>query len=598
MSIDPGTDQNSNSVEDRDRTEPTPLTSAERAGDAAKTERERQKARRKGGVRRRRSPGFEWEKRKHRSEMEKAIIRAEWHRKGLREDELERKVQEKFEELLNLDPKVRAQLDKTAPVSVAPGLRGTYPLVWARAIRDLDEMRELEERLRMCTQGRPTDRRLPVAVFERNILENGRPEVISHYKEFGMANAPLHWAYGWPARQGSTREFSSVYKSMHGSLKRWQPKECLRLNVRAVVRLRELLGDPDIGRYLVVDGTPIIAPREQRAKDRLNPADEEFLRNGLDGATFQTHGGYKSWRGYVLITIIDVKTTLPLGFALKAGNRPEWHAVEDIIQSVHDEWARATDEPFEPEYLTGDSHFDNEATHRMLEERFGIHAVFPHAVDLGTGIKWTENNGTPCCAQHGDMKLIQSEGFMSSSDRRKAGIAPGERLDLSKARTRWVCEGDEDGPCGARETIYWDRNPRAYPYLPFKGEHKSRIALRRALLLRRNAVESWNARVKARGIGNAGKNTPKWVRTDREMAWLCHGTALAFTLQRLAAEVGTYVAAHEEAEARGLLEPCQPTLTDLEEEVERGRRRRRARSAEGDAQGGAADTDDSQAAAA
>jgi hypothetical protein len=525
----------------------------------------------KGKAWRRRKPGgFYGRQRPHRAEMEKSVIRAELRNAGWSGADLEAEVQVRFEALLKEDPEVRKQLDKTAPVSVAPNLYGTYPLVWARAIRELDEMHELEQRLRMCTQGRPTDRRLPVAIFERNILENGRPEVICHYKDFNMANEPLHWAYGWPARQGSNREFSSVYKTMHGTLKRWRPQECLRLNVRAILRLREELGDPDIGRYLLVDGTPVIAARDQRDYDDHNPAEEEHLRNGMHSATFQTHGGRKTWRGPNDISVVDVKTGLALGFGLRAGNRPEHHALRNILQAIADEWARATDEPWEPEYLTGDAHFDNEGTHRMLEECFGIHPVFPHAKDLGTQIEWHENQGTPCCAKHGDMKLIQSEGFMSAGDRHKAGIVPGERVPLKKARTRWTCV---DPSCPVRETIYWNTNPRAYPYLPFKGVHKSRVALRRALMLRRNASESWNARLKARGIANGGKNSPKWVRTDREMAWLCHGVALAFTLQRLAAVTGVYDQMHEEAEERGLLTPCEPTLSDIEEEAARPRRR-------------------------
>lgn len=57
------------------------------------------------------------------------------------------------------------------------------------------------------------------------------------------------------------------------------------------------------------------------------------------------------------------------------------------------------------------------------------------------------------------------------------------------------------------------------------------------------------------------------------MAWLCHGVALAFTLQRLAAVTGVYDQMHQEAEERGLLTPCEPTLSDIEEEAARPSRR-------------------------
>jgi hypothetical protein len=411
-------------------------------------------------------------------------------------------------------------------------------------------MVELEKRLRTSGVGRPTDRRLLVAAFGRQLLENGRPEILANVKDFQTASEPLHWAYDHPAREGSNRDQSNVYRTLHTALGRTDPDMCLALNVRAFVRIRDLIGDPDIGRYLLIDGTSTPAPREQRAAGASRPAEEPFLRRGLDGATYTTHGPRKYWRGYSLIYITDVKTGLPLGFAVQPGNRPEWECIRPLLMNIHQHWADCAGEPWEPAYLVGDAHFDNEQVHRLLEEQFGIHPVFPHAVLPGSAFAHADNLGTPRCSKHGDMKLHQSQYFMDSTQRVAAGLGPGERVDLSKAGFRWRCE-----QCHFTTTTRWDDGPRVYPFLPFRGEHRSRVALRRALMRRRNQAESLNARLKGRGISNGGMNVPRWVRTDREVKWLCHGVSLAFTLQRLAHLTGEYDTAREEAERLGLLTP-------------------------------------------
>ncbi|MGH3264697.1 MAG: transposase, partial [Trebonia sp.] len=268
-----------------------------------------------------------------------------------------------------------------------------------------------------------------------------------------------------------------------------------------------------------------------------------------------THGGRKSWRGYRLIYLTDVKTSLPIGFHLAPAARPEWECVRDLLVRIHELWDQYAGEPWEPEYLIGDAHFDNEPVHRMLEERFAIHPVFPRAIELGRDHQWHENDGTPACAAHGDMKLVQSQYFVDHAKRRELGLRPGEAADLSKASFRWACTETD---CPVKATTSWDRSPRAYSYLPHRGVHRSRIALRTALMLRRNVSESLNASLKGRGIGNGGMNVPRWVSTDKEMAWLCYGTSLTFMLVRLAHETSAYRQAHEEADRRGLLTPCEP----------------------------------------
>jgi hypothetical protein len=524
-------------------------------------------------VRRRRRPGFT--DRKHRREIEKAVIRArlEDDEPGLSPEALAARVDEEYAKLLPRDDKVKKAYEETAPVSACPSRRNVFSFVEAKAIQDLEEIRELLDRLRTNPYGRPTDRRLMAAVFLRNFLENGRPELHCHWKEFKTANVPTAWAYDFPGREGSWRDQSNVNRTLHATLLRVDPEITIRLNVQALIKLREEIGDPDIGRYLLIDGTDIVAPREQSPTDPDYPVEEKLRKRGLNGAEFATHGYFKSWRGYKLIYLVDVKTGLPIAFLLLSGKRAEWQGLRELLLQVHALWQEVAGEPWEPEYLVGDAHFDSGHVHEMLEAEFAIHPVFGRGTELGKEHDWHDNEGVPYCVRHGKqpdgtsikhtMKLLQAEGFVDHSKRRKLGLAPGERADLKAARMRWVCTGvvtDEDGTehtCGLTATTQWSKNPRAHTFLPFRGEH-SRAALRTALLLRRNMVESLNARLKGRGIGNRGMNVPKWVSEDREMEWLCFATSLSFTLQRLAHLTGKYDAAHQEADAMKLLSPVQP----------------------------------------
>src|SRR5579875_3506822 len=108
-------------------------------------------------VRRRRRPGFT--DRKHRREIEKAVIRArlEDDEPGLSPEALEARVDEEYAKLLPKDDKVKNAYEETAPVSACPNRRNVFSFVEAKAIQDLDETRELLDRLRTNPYGRPTD---------------------------------------------------------------------------------------------------------------------------------------------------------------------------------------------------------------------------------------------------------------------------------------------------------------------------------------------------------------------------------------------------------------------------------------------------------
>jgi hypothetical protein len=93
------------------------------------------------------------------------------------------------------------------------------------------------------------------------------------------------------------------------------------------------------------------------------------------------------------------------------------------------------------------------------------------------------------------------------------------------ARLRWVCPNSKpsrrsgSGICKGVETKPHD-DPRLYTFLPRGGSHRH-AALRTALLLRRNGVESINASLKnlaseaKTNSGLAGPATLRWTGCSR-----------------------------------------------------------------------------------
>lgn len=513
-------------------------------------------------------------RRKGRVAMVKAQLKDELAQQNpeLKEPELEELAEEAYDrDFPAADAKLAREYLLTKPVSYTPKSRDIEPVAETHAIRQTDEWFEVEEMLRTYTQmGRPTDRKLPVAAYGCNVLERGKPQVLTHHKAFQVKDDPLAWSYGWPAAFGSNRDLSNVYRSLHSVLQGVNPEVLLELNVRAFIKLRDIIGDPDIGRYLTIDGTAITVPKEQLGSSSKDSREEALRRGQFMDSGFGTHNGYSYWRGFILVFITDIKTTLPLGMALLPANDDEWRCIDGLLKSIHRYWLKYAGETWEPEYMSGDGHFNNDETNRLLEECYGIHPVFPEPSVIGHEHEWHDNHGIPCCALHGDMKLRQSEGFMNHRDRREAGLQPGERADLSAARLRWFCAEEHpelNGPL--THSTRWDAQPRLHPFLPYAGEHKNRIHKRKALELRRNASECMNARLKNRGIGDDDMNKPRWVKTTPEMKWLCYGTALTFTLQRLVHANGLYDASLGEAEADGLLVPCEPTAAQEARENQR-----------------------------
>jgi hypothetical protein len=500
-----------------------------------------------------RSLGFTGGSRPHRREMTlekwRIQIRAEHEsahpgEPALSEWEVDVEADRRLKrQLANVHPYAYREYVRTAPTLRRVNRDRVVPIREERATLALPEAAELDKRLRVTALGRRTDRDMPVAVYKRMAFGAGRPEIRRVLRELSdPEHHSLQRAYGHPLLGQSGTSEPAVGRTLKAMLDRNDPVALLDSNVRALRRLREL-GYPDIGRRLVVDGTPISSPRPDR--QGYSAAERRLIANGL-GADLGKHGGDdrqdKIWHGWTLLILVDLASTLPLVWMLVPASHREHPHASELLDLLLDRWPECA-----PEVIAGDREYDVEGLCWTLEASYGVHPCFSRRDEVAHEYRWAQTEGVPQCARHGAMKLEQAEGFVGGRKRLALGLVPGEEADLSGARMRWVCVA-----CSARATTRPQENPRLYTYLPHGGAHP-RVGLRAALLHRRNAVESVNDSLKDR-IGHGGAHSCKWLSSDRQVQWLVGGIVLGQTLRALAHESGLYEELADEVR-RGALGP-------------------------------------------
>lgn len=133
-------------------------------------------------------------------------------------------------------------------------------------------------------------------------------------------------------------------------------------------------------------------------------------------------------------------------------------------------------------------------------------------------------------------------------------LRPGAYAPSNRARLRYRCPR---GRC-KNQTVYLKDDWRLYTYLPRRGSHEN-VALRLALMHRRNSIESLFALTKHLGPGNAWPNRMR-LGGDLEMKWLCSLTLTLQTARRLAHQNGAYDSALREARELGLVDGETPPL--------------------------------------
>lgn len=268
---------------------------------------------------------------------------------------------------------------------------------------------------------------------------------------------------------------------------------------------------PNVGRWLAIDGSNVPAWCLQRHAKKDSPLDAALRRNTPDaGFRFMDKNPPVLWRGYWLVTIVDIATGLPVVWTLMDASVQETDATEPLLKALMTQWPK-----LQPKALVADKGWDSEKICKMLVENFGIHPVIPLRADSadtpltkgdtrdGT-IAMLDNLGRMVCAAHRNPIPIKYVEGMPS----RAGLAPGQAAPKQAARVRGRCDqhtpGETDN-CG-HVNIAMRINYRKLTYFPHHPEgHATRYAQRIALLHRRNAVEGLFNRLKTgHSLGTAG----------------------------------------------------------------------------------------------
>jgi hypothetical protein len=476
---------------------------------------------------------------------------------------------QRFEQLCQLPhPDLPRQYAKLMQSSWCPNRRDIRDHVEVKALRRLPEVQDLEETLAACAFGRPTQRRLAVATFLRLAAGDCRPEVRAAVKDFKGSNRELDWAYldstDVPEIQAHLRDETTIRRSLKGMLDRNSPELAIEANMSAINRIAARHQEPFT--YLSIDATPIEAHLEQGADFGHEHA---RLMNRGTGARFGHHGGRnrrpKSWRGWKLLILSSTKLGLGLVAKLLPASEPEYPHTIELLERFF-ALADPTLLPAGEIYLVGDSEYDRKTRLAFdLQSRYGVVPVFDLRATLGREWEWAANQGIPECVKHGPMKLLQAENFMPKA----VALAYEEDFEVAKresgARIRWRCESCQGEGVSVRANTWFRKNARLYTYLPRGGEDW-RYALRLALMLRRNGIESINSQLKLRGVGGRSHFKAKWISRQPHMEWLCYLAMAAMSFRREAHESGLYAAAAAEAECLELVkEPLSVPKTALDQ---------------------------------
>lgn len=484
------------------------------------------------------------------------------------EDVIRKEAKQRFERFTaEPHPKFVDEYVRLMQVSFNPHRSLLRENVEAAACRRVPELVEIEQLLTSCSMGRPTDRSLPLAVFERAALSKIHPELGLHHEEFCGSNLELDWAYfdtpDMAVNRERIRELSVVRKTMKKMLERHQPGVLLDANLRVLRRIAERHVDEDgftdVGRYLVIDATEIRAQVEQIVP--VNAEHQDMIVKGT-GARFAFHGARnrkkKSWVGWKLLVIGDMVTGLPVIWKLLPGSDREFPHVPALLDEL---FRRA---PWiDPEYLVGDSEYDSSTRLAFdLEARYGIHPVFPLRATLGGNWDWASSRGVPTCAKHGAMKRVQAEDFQTAAVTIRNPRDFDEAKRANKGRIRWECAECKKDRVRLTTATYLKHNARLYTYLPRGGDHRL-YATRLALMRRRNMIEGIFSTLKRRSIGDRDHHKARWATREIHMHWLIGMALLGMTLRREVHETDLYEQCAQEAWDLELtkIQPAAPPAT-------------------------------------
>jgi hypothetical protein len=510
------------------------------------------------------------------------------------------------ERMLNRrDPKYQKelvkQLDRISRTSVTARRSRIKPAAEMHAVLRLVWFRWLWEWLaRNLDGGRPAQRGRPLSLLFYMSWSTVGPVVQAAWDKF-EGSFKLGWVFCWRTEGPSPDGCYDALRVMTDDPRK-DPAVLQHINaaiIRRFVAQRMPDGEPahpDAFKYLVIDGKGIKAhirqsrPKGKDAKDPIYQAHERQMQRHRRRARYGIHKhGVRvvlQLFGYKLMTLSTLRLGKTLVWDLYPFAMYEPDCIESLLRKLHQLYPEHAPDA---EYLVADALYDTNVTHRMLWKKWSIHLVCHEKTDDGYREDmpfWERSKvpggkgdlGVPEC-RCGLMKRTKPDGFVTAAHRVARGIPFGAEVAQSP-RLRWVCP---NGRCPARTTRPLEY-PRLYTYLPRAGTHAT-AALREALLLRRNEVESQYHLIQYFGLEGEAPLRAAWA-TDRGMEWLIGLILVYISARRWVHANGDYKRSLAEAEKIGALEwptPDNPRPGPVDLRViEEARRERLEREGEED----------------
>ncbi len=254
--------------------------------------------------------------------------------------------------------------------------------------------------------------------------------------------------------------------------------------------------------------------------------------------------------GYNLVLISSVGLGLPVIWTLIPATGDERAALLRLMRTLY-----RLRPDFPMRVLIGDGLYANSRElAETLYARYGVHHCFAEHQIVDEKLPWAKTGGTPTCCGGRPMKLHKYDDVWDQRRRRSQNppLRPGAYAPSNNLRMRWVCP---NGRC-QNQTTYAKRDWRLYAYLPRRGSHPN-VALRYALLDRRNSVESLFALTKHLGPGSGWPSRMRFGG-DIEAKWIVSLALMLHTARRLVHQSGQYTCALADARSLGLVDDSAP----------------------------------------
>ncbi len=491
-----------------------------------------------------------------------------------------------LKEMSRSNPRVLAALDELQPTMSVPPVEKILRDAELAAVVAQPAMSELLTRMSRTPghRGKCTDLSGAAAAQMLMAASPGASHANAAFDRLSNGSIGKRWALGWPQLPTSVKTLYTQLYTITGRHQRGFPGHPIRLWSEAHFELLREIRDlkspdgrpahPRFGEVGIVDATRLCGPVEQHGRNTqeylatLRRADMEMI----SFRTYERDGQYDTVIGWILAGIADQSTGVTLVSTVREASAYEPDVLfDDLLRELFRQWPAC---PLHT--LVADSTYDTEATCRTLVEDYSIQPIITRltprerTIPTRDGRRIKVIDGRPRC-RCGRMRFHRREGFYLAEHRLRDGIARGEKMDNSKARTRWRCPS---GLC-PEVSLYFDQDPPGHTWWP-RAPDSNPGAVRRALELYRNDIESTFANVKHHGIGTRDQRC-LWARdsgvqrlTRLHLSWQA--------ARRLVHETGSYdffAAEHRRLRLDGTGDI--PTQTEIAKEFEARQNRHRWR---------------------